>query len=153
MATQWTAGLTSGSILPAATLNTIGAAWVSYTPVIKGGATTVTATILYARYAQINKNIFVEVAATVTSAGALNGIVSISLPSGLTPVTTGDFRAIGTFLIKDSGTAYYSGVATGTGTTVVGLGYASVDNMGASQPIMTLANGDGVAMAVSYEIA
>jgi hypothetical protein len=31
MATQWTAGTTSGQVLTAATLNTIGAAWESFT--------------------------------------------------------------------------------------------------------------------------
>lgn len=32
MATQWTAGTTSGQVLTAATLNTIGAAWETWTP-------------------------------------------------------------------------------------------------------------------------
>ena len=32
MATQWTAGTTAGQILTAATLNTIGAAWETWTP-------------------------------------------------------------------------------------------------------------------------
>lgn len=39
MATQWTAGLTSGATLSANTLNTIGAAWETYTPVITASVT------------------------------------------------------------------------------------------------------------------
>jgi hypothetical protein len=154
MATQYTAGLTSGQVLTAATMNTIGAAWVSYTPVIKGGATTVTATITYAKYAQINKNIIVEVLATVTSAGAANGIVTISLPTGFNCVSTSDFRSVGTFVIKDSGVAYYIGAAiAASATEISGLGYGANNNMGANSPAFTLANGDGVSMFVVYEIA
>jgi len=153
MATQWTAGLTDNTSLPAATLNTIGAAWESYTPVIKGGATTVTATINYAKWARINKTVFVEVAATVTSAGAVNGVIDISLPSGLAPVSTSDIRVIGSFFIKDSGTAYYFGAAIAQAFSVRGTGYGAVDFQGASAPAMTLANTDGVGMSVCYEVA
>ena len=49
MATQWTAGTVSGQVLTAATLNTIGAAWVDYTPTLTQGVT-VTKTITVARY-------------------------------------------------------------------------------------------------------
>ena len=154
MATQWTAGTTSGQVLTAATLNTIGAAWESYTPTIKGGATTVTATITYARYARINKNVIVQVAATVTSAGAANGLISISLPVGLDALLNSDFRTVGEFIIKDSGTAYYTGLATTNGTTTIaGLSYGSTNNMGANSPAMTLANGDAVGMSIIYEVA
>jgi hypothetical protein len=45
MATQWTAGTTSGQVLTAATLNTIGAVAVDYTPTLTQSAT-VTKTVL-----------------------------------------------------------------------------------------------------------
>ena len=39
MATQWTAGTTSGQVLTAATLNTIGAVWETWTPFLSGSTT------------------------------------------------------------------------------------------------------------------
>ena len=59
MATQWTAGTTSGSVLTAATLNTIGAVWETYTPSLSdwtlGNGT------LTGRYTRINKFVNVEI--------------------------------------------------------------------------------------------
>jgi len=39
MATQWTAGTTSGQVLTAATLNTIGAVWETWTPALTASTT------------------------------------------------------------------------------------------------------------------
>lgn len=154
MATQWTAGLTDNTALPAATLNTIGAAWESYTPVIKGGATTVTATITYAKFVRINKLVMVQVRAVVTSAGAVNGYISISLPTGLNALTDSSTRVIGTLFVLDAGTAFYHGAAIAAApNTVQGTTNGSIDFMGGSSPSMTLANNDIVAMSVSYEVA
>jgi hypothetical protein len=152
MATQYTAGLTAGQILTAATMNSIGAAWESYTPVIKGGATTVTATLTYAKYFQINKIVFVEVFATVTSAGAANGRITMTLP--INPAFGGgNLFTVGNFTVLDTGTAFYTGAAIIDANIVSGLAYGSTDNMGVNTPAMTLANGDRVAMSICYEIA
>jgi hypothetical protein len=60
----------------------------------------------------------------------------------------------GSFSVKDSGTAYYSGSAFAFSTTTIcGLGYGSVDGMGVSNPAMTLASGDTVSLSVMYEVA
>ena len=141
----------AGAVLTAAELNGIGEAWTSYTPVIKGGATTVTATINYAKYARVNKVVFVRVNATVTSAGAANGIISISLPINTT--STGDMTNVGTFTIKDTGTAYYTGNAILQSQTVVGQSYNTGNYMGDTGPTMTLANNDGLAISICYEVA
>lgn len=145
----------SGSILYASELNGIGEAWTSYTPVIKGGATTVTANLNYAKYARVNKIVILAVSATVTSAGAANGVVTVSLPIAAASVGAAvDIATNGSFIIKDAGTAYYTGVAQLiTTTTVGGSAYGSVNNMGASQPAFTLANGDGVGVFIAYEVA
>lgn len=127
--------------------------WTSYTPTIKGGATTVTATINYAKYVQFNKTVFVEVDATITSAGAANGTITVSLPSGLTPVSQNDTRVVGTFVIKDTGTAYYAGLAIVSGGVVQGIAYNTGNYMGAMTPAMTLANTDQVGMSIVYEVA
>jgi hypothetical protein len=152
MATQYTAGLTTGQVLTAATMNSIGAAWESYTPVIKGGATTVTATIAYAKYAQINKIVFVRVEATVTSAGAANGIISVSLPLNPTGTPT-TVTNIGTFFLLRPGTAFYQGAAIQSSNTVTGTANNSTDAMGANSPTLTLANNDKISFSVCYEIA
>ena len=129
-------------------------AWTSYTPVIKGGATTVTATIVYAKYVQIGKTVILQVQANVTSAGAASGRVTVSLPSTLPTTISSDMTIVGSFSIKDSGTAYYSGSAWAfSTTTIAGIGYGSVDAMGVSNPAFTLASGDTVSISIMYEVA
>lgn len=127
-------------------------AWTSYTPVLKGGATTVSKTVTYAKYIQIGKTVILQAALSATSAGAANGTITISLPiAGLTADTS---RVVGTFFIFDSGTAFYQGSAALLSTTeIYGFGYNSVDKMGTSVPAMTLASGDGVGISIMYEVA
>ena len=146
----------AGSVLQASELNGIGEAWTSYTPVIKGGATTVTATIQYAKYAQVNKIVFVHVQATVTSTGATNGVITLTLP--IQPNTTvGTRTTFGTFLVLKNGVAFYTGSATFFGTApniiVAGTAYGSTDNMGANTPAITLQNLDQISFSVCYEVA
>ena len=76
MATQWTAGTTSGQVLTAATLNTIGAAWVDYTPTLTQGVT-VTKTVVQARYCQFQKTIIGQALLNTTSAGTAATLVAI----------------------------------------------------------------------------
>ena len=142
----------AGSILEAAQLNGIGEAWTSYTPTVKGGATTIGQTIVYAKYAVINKCVFVQALVTATSGGAASGAITFSLP--VTALTASDSRNIGTLFIKDSGTAFFMGAAMlTTTTTVMGLSYNSGGQMGAASPTMTIASGDQISISVMYEIA
>jgi hypothetical protein len=94
MATQYTAGLAQGQKLTAAIMNQIGAAWETWTPTYSasgGGAfTTVTTTI--ARYAQIQKLVFVNIDATVTTLGTASGFMQFSLP-----ITANRARQMGVF--------------------------------------------------------
>jgi hypothetical protein len=111
MATQWTAqGITSGAVLPAATLQSIGAVWESYTPTVKAGATTLTGTVNLARYCQIQKTVILQVLFTPSNTGAVNGIITVSYPVGLVPATATN-RPIGSFLIVDTGSLLYAGIA------------------------------------------
>jgi len=92
MATQWTAGTTSGQVLTAATLNTIGATWESWTPVWTGSTTnpaigngTITGT-----YARINKTVIGSMAIVVGSTTSFGtGTYRISLPFGTMVSTNG----------------------------------------------------------------
>jgi hypothetical protein len=91
MATQWTAGLTDNTTLPAATLNTIGAVWETWTPTYSassGSFTTITTNV--ARYALIQKIVIVRIDATVTTLGTASGFMNFTLP-----ITARDARAIG----------------------------------------------------------
>jgi hypothetical protein len=143
-----------GAVLTADQLNGIGEAWTSYTPVIKGGATTVTATLSYAKFARVNKIVFVQVRATVTSTGAVNGAITVSLPTGLDALTPSSTRVLGDFIIADTGTAFYSGSAVATSaTTISGLSFNSTNFMGNSAPAITLVNTDIVSISVCYEVA
>jgi len=153
MATQYTAGLSAGQVLTAATMNSIGAAWETYTPTVKAGATTLTGTVIYARYARIQKTVWVQVSFRSNIAGAANGIITVSYPSGLTPVSTGGGdQTIGMFHILDSGTAWYVGSAVPT-NPIQGIAYGGGNYMGAAVPAMTIANNDAISVAVCYEVA
>ena len=85
MATQWTAGTTSGQVLTAATLNTIGAAWESWTPVLTGSTTNPnlgsTGTSI-GRYARVNKIVIAQAqfAFGGTGIAAGTGFYKCSLP-------------------------------------------------------------------------
>jgi hypothetical protein len=84
MATQYTAGLSAGNVLTAATMNQIGAAWETYTPTItssSGSFTTITTTA--ARWARIQKTIFLTLDFTITTVGTGSGEVRFTVPSGL----------------------------------------------------------------------
>jgi hypothetical protein len=144
----------AGDVLTAAELNGIGEAWTSYTPVIKGGGTTVTATLNYAKYLQINKLVFVQVNAELTSAGAAGGVISVSMPSGLLAVSQQTFRDVGVFQVADvSGVAYYHGVAVAISDEFRGISNNVTNFMGNQGPTLTLASGDFIALAVCYEVA
>ena len=81
MATQYTAGLTTGQVLTAATMNSIGAAWETWTPTItaSAGAFTTT-TVNLARYARINKIVILNLSVTLNNIGTATGTMRFSLP-------------------------------------------------------------------------
>lgn len=86
MATQWTAGTTSGQVLTAATLNTIGAVWETWTPALTGSTTNPnlgsTGTIT-GRYGRINKTYYGIGSFSFGGAGisAGTGFYFVSLPA------------------------------------------------------------------------
>lgn len=129
-------------------------AWTSYTPTLTQGIE-VGKTVDYAKYVQIQKTVFLQVVLACTGAG-IGGTVTVSCPSGLVPVTASDTRALGDFLIRDTGTAWYSGTAMAYATspvTIAGLAYGSNNNMGANTPTMTIVSGDVISISVQYEVA
>jgi hypothetical protein len=149
MATQWTAGTTSGQVLTAATLNTIGAAWVDYTPTLTQSAT-VTKTINYARYCQFQKTIIVQVHLTATGAGTAANEVLLGLPITSTTATA---RTIGTgFVFDASTTTLYNCSAILNSTTTAKFYYQAGFGWGFS-PNIALANNDQITFTLIYEAA
>lgn len=148
MATQWTAGTTSGQVLTAATLNTIGAAWVDYTPTLTQSAT-VTKTIVIARYCQFQKTIIGQLVLNATSAGTAGNAVQIGLP--IAARTTG--AVLGSGYIYDASTnTIYGGPAYAFSGTTMAMFYQTGNPWGIS-PNIALANTDQISMIFSYEIA
>lgn len=153
MATQWTAGLSALTPLPAATLNTIGAAWESWTPQLWSGtgqATTSTATGVYAR---INKIAIVHVYLNASGSGGAGIVECRNIPAAITPKRTGTLNnangaEIGAGGYLDAGTAYYIGQVYPFSTTAFRLVVA-----GGTDLSLTAASGDKFVLTITYEVA
>jgi hypothetical protein len=152
MATQWTAGTTSGQVLTAATLNTIGAASVSYTPTLTQGVT-VSKTIISAKYWQFQKLIIGTVNLACTSSGTNGVAVQIGLPitaNAATQLIIGSYLAVG-------GVSHYGNkvgsALTYTSTTIGGFVDGGTSNWFGVNPAYQLLNGDALHVSFMYEVA
>jgi hypothetical protein len=94
MATQYTAGLSSGQVLTAATMNSIGAAWENWSPTFAptAGAFT-TVTVNTAKYSQIGKLVTCRVYVSVSNVGTGSGQMTMTLP--MTAAAGADGAAVG----------------------------------------------------------
>jgi hypothetical protein len=157
MATQWTAGTTSGQVLTAATLNTIGAVWETWTPVLSGSATNpnlgTTGTSI-GRYARINKIVIAQAAFTFggASIAAGSGFYKINLPF----TAQGSSPASGTVLAVDvssfSSTANVAYLDSTTQALGVGTGGAGF-NASIGSATYVWAAGDFIRFLLIYEAA
>ena len=150
MATQYEAGLSPGDILTAATMNSIGAAWESYTPTLTQSAT-VTKTVTYAKYTRINKLCIVNVRLDVTGAGTAANNVVVGLPLTSAQATIN----IGSVSIYDASTSTnYSGTCYfATTSTVSFTGDWSGASFWGVTPNLALAANDQIHISLQYEIA
>ena len=90
MATQWTGGLSALTPLPAATMNSIGAAWETWTPTITASTGTfTTTTVNRARYGRIQKLVFGEIDVTINTIGTASGALEFTLPVTAATLTFG----------------------------------------------------------------
>jgi len=129
-------------------------AWTSYTPVLKQGSTTVSATVNYAKYKQIGKTVFLTVKLTSTGTGSAGGRIGISAPTGLVPTLDSLESVHGNFGLLDAGTAFYHGFAYYTSERGFGgIAQGSGDAIGANSPSITMAVNDTVMIHVTYEVA
>ena len=156
MATQYTAGLTSGQVLTAATMNSIGAAWVDYTPTwtSAGTAPALGNGTLTGRYCQINKLVVVQIALTLGSTSTIGtGQYYLSLP--LTDTTNqGAFFPLGFGYMLDSSAANAYTIIGHRGNTAdkVGFKYTAggYGDISATSPF-TFASGDNIFINCTYE--
>jgi len=81
MATQYTAGLSAGQVLTAATMNQIGAAWETYTPTVTPQSGTITTLgARFGKYSRINKLVVVMFDVTITTNGTGGTWLNIGKP-------------------------------------------------------------------------
>ena len=106
MATQWTAGTTSGQVLTAATLNTIGATSETFTPTIVGnggGSVTIGNGTLTGTYIRLQKLVIVNYTLSwgSTTTTTAVGLWLFSVPVG------NALRGNAVGRITDAGATYY----------------------------------------------
>ena len=95
MATQYTAGLSTGQVLTAATMNSIGAAWETWTPTVTSSGGTLGSTTASGKYSRVNKLITCTFDILITAVGTGAGSLVFTLP--LTAVTATNGGAWGTW--------------------------------------------------------
>lgn len=154
MATQWTAGLTDNTGLPAATLNTIGATWETWTPVVKQSGT-FTFTNNIARYTQINKLVIATTFVQMTNnAGVAGNALSMTLPI-LGQSNSGQMMAYG-FIYDSSLNVLYNVTAqTYLGASEIAFyqGMATGGSLFGVVPNLAIASGDQMRITMIYEAA
>ena len=155
MATQWTAGTTSGQVLTAATLNTIGAAWETYTPALTASTTNPTlgtGSSATGRYGQVNKIVCGQGQINFGTAGvsAGSGFYYVSLP--ITAQSSG--KVIGQFQFYDSSAfAVYVGTLISDTTTRSLMYYNNPASVASNTTPFTWAASDFIRYTFQYEAA
>jgi len=150
MATQWTAGTTSGSVLTAATLNTIGAVSQTYTPVWTASVTNpnIGNGILQGSYFQIQKLIIGEiflVAGSTTTYGAGGYLLSVPFP-----ISGGYCSGWGQLLDASAGYVQYMGSAIGSVSTLE-FRFGNASTVWQPTVPVTFGNADQVRIKFVYE--
>jgi hypothetical protein len=153
MATQYTAGLTTGQVLTAATMNSIGAAWETWTPQLWSGVTQATTSTATGLYCLINKVAIVHVYLNANGSGAAGAVEVRNRPAAITPKRTGSANnsngsEIGTAGYLDSGTAFYPGAMYWNSSTALRILVA-----GGVDLSLTTATGDKMTFTMVYEVA
>lgn len=157
MATQWTAGTTSGQVLTAATLNTIGAVWETWTPALTASVTNPnlgSTGVVSGRYARVNKIVIGQASFTFNGAGiaAGAGFYLFSLPITAQSTIGGG----GTITATDVSTfaTTVNVISMDTTTRVIGYGTGGAGLAGSLQAgTYPWAAGDFIRVNFFYEAA
>ena len=150
MATQWTAqGITSGAVLPAATLQSIGAAWVDYTPTLTQGVA-VSKTTVVARYCQIQKTVIVNIMLNPTSTGTAGSAVQVGLPIA---ARANNNQIVGNGFIYDNSPQFNYNVSAYLGSTTTFNGLYQGGSPWGTNPSLAITSGDQLQFMITYEVA
>ena len=152
MATQWTAGTTAGQVLTAATLNTIGAAWESWTPTWT--ASTANPAIgngfIGGMYARINKIVIADgyiIPGSTTTYGTGTYRTTVPITMTLTNGTVG----FATLFDASAGYIQYPGVVTQVSTTVIEFRLGNATGLFSPTVPITLAQSDQLRFTLIYQ--
>ena len=153
MATQYTAGLTTGEVLTAATMNSIGAAWETWTPTLFSGAGQATTSTATGRYSLINKLATIHVFLQASGAGGAGVVECRGIPAAIAPKRTGGANngsgaEVGTGTFLDAGAAQYIGACYFTSATAIRILLTTSVDLS-----LTIASGDKMIFTLTYEVA
>lgn len=125
--------------------------WTTWTPTVtQNGSVSVTVTL--ARYCLIEKVCIVECNLAVTGSGTITNRISIGgQPAAIQPAVTG--IVLGSFILFDSGTAFYVGSVYAQGMTDWQLYAHNGGDAVGIVPNFALASGDAIRFTGSYEVA
>lgn len=149
----------AGQVLTAAELNSAGS-WSTYTPTFTQSAT-ITKTVNWARYMQLNDLVIVNLKMTASSAGTANNEIKVGLPVN---ASANNFL-MGTMLFMDdsfSGDPVSFSIAVYDSTSAVKFRRPAADQseeladyvgLTASGQAFTIASGDAIWVQLTYEAA
>lgn len=122
MATQYTAGLSSGQVLTAATMNSIGATWETWTPVPIPSIGAITSYSSGGRYMRIQKMVVLQFSIQIINKGTGNGTLLIPLPITASSTYTAGLGsgAVGSF-VEWTSVGFMGAVSLLGGNTQLGL--------------------------------
>lgn len=157
MATQWTAGTSSGQVLTAATLNTIGAVWETYTPTLTASTTnpnlgsTGTAT---GRYARVNKIVIGNAQFTFNGAGIAAGLGFYFCSLPITAQNAGPAAGVANAIDVSTFVSVQNSLNLDTTTRLIGIGTGGASLAGTIQSTTFVwAAGDVIRFTFCYEAA
>ena len=149
MATQWTAGTTSGQVLSAGTLNTIGAVWETYTPTLVQGVA-VSKTTVVARYCQFQKTVIVNIMLNPTSTGTIGSALTVGLPIA---ARANNNQIVGSGFIYDNSPQFTYNVSAYLSSTTSFAGLYQGGSPWGGSPNLAIASGDQIQFMITYEVA
>jgi len=154
MATQYTAGLSAGEVLTAATMNSIGAVWEAYTPAWTGSTTnpSVGSGFIEGRYCRLQTLIIVS-GLVIPGAGwqAGSGTYRVSLP--VNALSTNAPIGYATLLDASAGYAAYFGPAIRQSATTAEFRIGNGAGLWSPSVPITLAQSDQMRFTLIYEAA
>ena len=154
MATQYTAGLSAGQILTAATMNQIGAAWETWTPALTASVTNPTlgtGSTITGRYGRVQKTVFGNARIIFGTSGVAAGSGFYYVSTPITAQAAGP--AAGSGWLFDASTFLLRQVEVGLDTTGrFGLYIDNTTSYGVAAGVpWTWAASDQIIISFQYE--